>query len=70
MRKTQTLFVPLKLLIRLEATIGIEPMNKGFADHIFSHHSQKDTEYQVGTKTTTSLFTCSSLAVQKIDSTS
>jgi hypothetical protein len=28
-----------KLLSRLEAAIGIEPMNKGFAE-IISHHSQ------------------------------
>jgi hypothetical protein len=40
-----------KLLSRLEAAIGIEPMNKGFAE-IFSYHSQKDTEDQVGARTT------------------
>jgi hypothetical protein len=36
----------------LEAAIGIEPMNKGFAE-IISHHSQKNTEEQVRTKTIT-----------------
>jgi len=30
----------------LEAAIGIEPMNKGFAE-IFWHRSPKDTEEQV-----------------------
>jgi hypothetical protein len=40
-----------KLLKNLEAAIGIEPMNKGFAE-IFSYHSQKDTEDQVGARTT------------------
>jgi hypothetical protein len=38
--------------LRLEAAIGIEPMNKGFAE-IFWHRSPKDTEEQVRTKTTT-----------------
>jgi hypothetical protein len=45
----------------LEVAIGIEPMNKGFAE-IFSQHSQKNTEDQVGTRTTSQLFLCSSLA--------
>ena len=37
--------------VLLEAAIGIEPMNKGFAE-IFSHCSQKNTKGQGGTKTT------------------
>ena len=40
-----------KLLSRLEAAIGIEPMNKGFAE-IYQRRSQKITEVQVGTRTT------------------
>jgi hypothetical protein len=35
----------------LEAAIGIEPMNKGFAE-IYQHRSLKNTEEQVHTKTT------------------
>jgi hypothetical protein len=35
----------------LEAAIGIEPMNKGFAE-IYQRRSQKITEVQVGTRTT------------------
>jgi len=39
----------------LEAAIGIEPMNKGFAE-IFSHLSQKNTEYQVVQRQQLNLF--------------
>ena len=51
-RSSSTSVIVSERLSRLEAAIGIEPMNKGFAE-IFSHLSQKNTEYQVGTRTTT-----------------
>jgi len=37
--------------LEVEAAIGIEPMNKGFAE-IFSCRSRKNTQGQVGTPTT------------------
>ncbi len=49
-----------ELLRGLEAAIGIEPMNKGFAE-INPYSSWRNKEGQVGTRTILWNFSCSSL---------